>query len=69
MGLTEKRVYQVEVSEIQSSTSFEVDVLASNTREARRVGIEILEKKGLINRRNIKRTGVYETGTTIWVGV
>jgi len=63
--LTEKRVYQVEVREKQNS-SWEVDVIASSVRDARRIGVEVLELKGLINRRNIKRTGVYETGTTVW---
>lgn len=64
--LAEKRVYQVEVIEKQSNSSWGVDVIASSVREARRFGVEVLEFKGLINRRNIKRTGVYETGTTVW---
>jgi len=38
----------------------EVDVIAENTREARKIGISALESQGMIKRANITFTDVHE---------
>jgi hypothetical protein len=67
MKTIEKRLYNVSARDcVCPRTSWDVDVLASSIREARRIGVAALEQKGLINRKLIYRTNVYESGTQVW---
>ena len=67
MKTIEKRIYNVSARDsVCPRTSWDVDVLASSIREARRIGVAVLEQKGLINRKLIYRTSVYESGTQVW---
>jgi hypothetical protein len=63
MKIIEKRVYYVSACE-RLGNWWDCDVLASDIREARRVGVAVLEHKGLINRRRILKTDICETGVT-----
>lgn len=64
MKIIEKRVYYVSACE-RLGNWWDCDVLASNIREARRVGIAVLEQKGLIAKRRILKTDVCESGVTV----
>ena len=64
MRIIEKRVYYVSACE-RLGNWWDVEVLAESIREARRVGVAILEQKGLIARRRILKTDVCESGVTV----
>jgi len=55
-------LFCVSVSEINHLNYYhDVLVVASNIREARRLGVDACESKGLINRESIRNTLVYKT--------
>jgi hypothetical protein len=62
-----KQLYEVSAIEVKSKSEWDVTVIASSSREARKLGVDALEKIGLINRRNIKKTSVHCTGQDVWV--
>ncbi len=66
-----KKLYEVSASEKDGkyNTVWSVDVVAESARIAQKIGIDALEKKGLINRKNIKRSEVHCTNRDVWVEV
>ena len=68
MKTIEKRIYYVSAWERGCFLpySWECDVLASSISEARRIGVAVLEQKGLIERRRIHKTSIIESGRQIW---
>lgn len=69
LAVTEKRLYSVNAVERDawSSDGWDVEVLASNISEARRVGVAALVKLGLIRKQAIKRTSVIEYVRDVFV--
>ena len=64
-----KQLYEVAACEKRGSynTMWDVVVVANSLREARRLGVDALEKNGIINRLNIRETSVHCTGQDVWV--
>jgi hypothetical protein len=57
-----KKLYKVWVDH------WEANIVASNTREARILGVNYLEQQGLIHRKKIKTTDVQMFISEVWVG-
>lgn len=68
-AIQRKQLYEVAACEKRGNynTVWDVTVAANSLREARRLGVDALEKNGLINRLNIKKTSVHCTGQDVWV--
>ena len=62
-------LYTVTAQEIESRSEWDVSVAATSEHDARRIGINALEEKGLINRHKIKRVSVHHHNADIYGGV
>lgn len=66
---TRKSTYEVSARELNSRSTWDVQVVASTEHEAKNIGVNALVEMGLINKDLIKHTAVHKTGGDVWVGV
>lgn len=62
-----KKLFSVSARESNCWAGYsEVFVVAENTRQARRIGVNALEHKGIIDRKHILDTDIYEAENEVY---
>ena len=70
MDIKKLNIYDVGAYEKNSTAGWlSARVAADSINEARRIGVDVLELKGVLESRKILRTEVIDTGVSIWVNV